>query len=56
MRRALALMTRLELSLVPTETDDGPRLGRVIGLEDAAEALTAMSRPPETVGMTVVRL
>ena len=37
MRRALALMTRLELSLVPTETDDGPRLGRVIGLGGSEE-------------------
>jgi alcohol dehydrogenase len=31
-------------------------VGRVIGLRDAPDALVAMSRPPETTGMTVVRL
>jgi D-arabinose 1-dehydrogenase-like Zn-dependent alcohol dehydrogenase len=31
-------------------------VGRVIELRDAPDALVAMSRPPETTGMTVVRL
>jgi threonine dehydrogenase-like Zn-dependent dehydrogenase len=35
-----------------------PRLlvGRVVGLDEAGAALEAMSRPAETVGMTVVRV
>jgi threonine dehydrogenase-like Zn-dependent dehydrogenase len=31
-------------------------VGRVIGLEEAGEALAAMSRPSVTSGMTVVRI
>ncbi|MDX6298920.1 MAG: alcohol dehydrogenase [Nocardioidaceae bacterium] len=45
------------LGLVADGTLDPARLvGRVIGLEDAPAALAAMSRPPATAGMTVVRL
>ena len=31
-------------------------VGRVIGLDEAGAALAAMSGPPQTVGMTVVRI
>jgi threonine dehydrogenase-like Zn-dependent dehydrogenase len=31
-------------------------VGRVVGLDEAGAALAAMSRPPTTTGMTVVRL
>jgi len=45
------------LALVSDGTLDPARLvGRVIGLEDAPAALAAMSLPPTTAGMTVVRL
>jgi alcohol dehydrogenase len=45
------------LDLVADGTLDPARLvGRVIGLEEAPGALVAMSRPPATAGMTVVRL
>jgi alcohol dehydrogenase len=45
------------LALVSDGTLDPARLvGRVIDLEEAPAALAAMSRPPTTAGMTVVRL
>jgi D-arabinose 1-dehydrogenase-like Zn-dependent alcohol dehydrogenase len=45
------------LGLVSDGTLDPARLvGRVISLEDAPAALAAMSLPPRTAGMTVVRL
>jgi len=45
------------LDLVTSGRIDPSRLvGRVIGLEEAGEALAAMSGPATTVGMTVVRL
>jgi len=36
--------------------DPAPLVGRVVGLDEAGSALAAMSHPPATVGMTVVRV
>jgi alcohol dehydrogenase len=45
------------LDLVTTgRLDPGQLVGRVVGLEDAGDALAAMSEPPTSVGMTVVRV
>jgi alcohol dehydrogenase len=45
------------LDLVAVGTlDPGRLVGAVIGLEHAGAALMAMSGPPTTAGMTVVRL